>query len=77
MKRAIHSMSSFSFQPTTPSPYVGKIISKYFMTCTPKNSISIISSNGVMPADSVRTFGKNDESVFLKKFIEVFSIFLY
>jgi hypothetical protein len=76
MKRSIHSMSSFSFFPTTPSPYVGKIISTYFLSCTPKNSILIISSNGVMSANLVRTFGSNDESELLKKFIIVFIIFL-
>lgn len=71
MKRAIHTMSSFSIRPTTPSPYVGKIISTYFSNCTPKAAVSIMSSNGVMPANCVRTFGQSDESELLKAFIKV------
>jgi hypothetical protein len=43
------------------------------MSCTPKHALLIISSTGVMAANLVRTFGSNDESELLKKFIEVIS----
>ncbi|KAJ3027400.1 hypothetical protein HDV00_011219 [Rhizophlyctis rosea] len=51
--RAAHTMASFTYKPSTPSPLVGRILGMYFFQLG-KNPLSILSSKGVMPATSVR-----------------------
>jgi len=52
-KKATQILTHFTFRPSTPNNHVGIIMEKMFFTCSNK-PLSVISSVGVLPIQSVR-----------------------
>jgi hypothetical protein len=50
---AIHTLTHFTFKPSTPNAQVGTITESQFFTCS-KNILPILSTNGVLPISNVR-----------------------
>ncbi|RIA91695.1 hypothetical protein C1645_692396 [Glomus cerebriforme] len=51
--RAAHALAHFTFKPSTPNKQVGKITELQFFSCS-RQTLSIFSSNGVLPISNVR-----------------------
>ncbi|CAG8538686.1 7915_t:CDS:10, partial [Acaulospora colombiana] len=52
-RKAAHALAHFTFKPSTPNAYVGRIAELQFYKCSTK-PISILSTRGVQPADLIR-----------------------
>eukprot|EP00842_Homolaphlyctis_polyrhiza_P002573 jgi/Hompol1/3316/HPOL_003212-RA len=52
-KKAVHTMNSFTFKQTTPSPVVGRVITQHFFDAS-KTPLRIVSDKGIRLATEVR-----------------------
>lgn len=50
----VHTLRQYTFQESTPSSQVGQLIEEAFWMCSQKASIDVLSSQGVLPSQSVR-----------------------
>lgn len=53
-EHAIHIMKQYTFTTSTPSGPVGRYIEAEFWSCSPRASVEVMSTRGVLPSDQVR-----------------------
>ncbi|KAJ3247149.1 hypothetical protein HK104_007820, partial [Borealophlyctis nickersoniae] len=61
LPRGTHTMQSFTFHPSTPSPLITPILQTSFVKCC-KSGVSIVSSRGVRDVRHVRVGGEDVKS---------------